>query len=555
MSQAITGSHRHWAWNIIFVTASNNAILAGSFQPTPPSLQFLTWHMLFGDITLSFNLQSYLDMIDLSSPSPPSKDIGLWVRSELGRVCLQDDFSLLPCIYMNSQEQNLGQMVAFSRPATPPPTGGSGIGEYDQGDEEVKLYLTIVLHDHGICADAGNANIYAHIRNDLNKDIHSFYMGTCVITKLNTSWGPKNMFSGPGIEVAHIIPKSMYRFYPGAADEEEAWYSTNSYQNCILLESLTHVVHDNRLIAIEPQSERIRLFAPIKHLLGRSNQRANFVGVRPTQESMKWHYEMCVVENMCALLLQQEGGAKRSLKRELAVLEIGESSEDRSKESLEGGEGNGGANEGGGGQSEPWPLSNEGGSNPSTHAAVVGMHNHSSYDYSSCEASSSVLFPRRDSITTNDFPPSTPPELLGFGEKLQKPKRKIKAELDSPINSATIASPQNSHIRPRLRVYTGNSTTTPMDNLLLNEQYDSDDYNNGLTEETELDDYVEQDIMFMNEDENEITRQGRKLWEGVMEWAYTKGQVKWKKEGLGGCDGVGLHERVGEVEEGRFGRV
>ncbi|KAI9762579.1 MAG: hypothetical protein M1840_001205 [Geoglossum simile] len=168
MSQAITRSHRYWAWNIIFVTASDNATLAGSFQPTPPFLQFLTWRMLFGDITLSFNLQSYLDIIDLSSPSPPSKDIGLWVRSELGHVYLQDESSLLPCIYMNSQEQNLDQMVAFSRLAIPPPTGGSSIGEYDQGDEEVKSYLTIVLHDHGICADAGNANICTHIRNGMN---------------------------------------------------------------------------------------------------------------------------------------------------------------------------------------------------------------------------------------------------------------------------------------------------------------------------------------------------------------------------------------------------
>ncbi|KAI9767194.1 MAG: hypothetical protein M1840_005793 [Geoglossum simile] len=301
MSQAITGSHRYWAWNIIFVTASDNATLAGSFQPTPPSLRFLTWRMLFGDITLSFNLQSYLDMIDLSPPSPPSKDIGLWVRSELGHVCLQDESSLLPCIYLNSQEQDLDQMIAFSRPATSPPTGGSSIGEYDQGDEEVKLYLTIVLHDHRICADAGNANICTHIRNgclteikiarnplfgfipipssasqqsltprssrtsnnakdkwphstfasaassplssqsasptkrtqtpDLSRSIHSFYKGTCVITKLNTSWGPNVMSSGPGIEVAHIIPKSMYRFYPGAADEEQAWYSTNSLKN------------------------------------------------------------------------------------------------------------------------------------------------------------------------------------------------------------------------------------------------------------------------------------------------------------------------------------
>ncbi|KAI9767193.1 MAG: hypothetical protein M1840_005792 [Geoglossum simile] len=250
---------------------------------------------------------------------------------------------------------------------------------------------------------------------------------------------------------------------------------------------------------------------------------------------MEWHYKMCVVENMCAVLLENEGGAKRSLKREFAALEMGESSEGRSKESVEGGGGNGGANESGGGQSGPWTLSNEGGSNPSTHTSAAGIHDHSGYDYSSCESPSSVLFARRGTTTTNDFPPPTPPDLLGSEEKLQKLKRNI--------DSTTIASPQSSHKRPRLRVYTD-----------IDEQYDSDNYSR-LEEETELDDYVEQDIMPMNEDEDEIIRQGRKLWEGVMEWGYTKGQVKWRKEGLGGCDGVGLHERVGEVEEGRFGRV
>jgi hypothetical protein len=58
-----------------------------------------------------------------------------------------------------------------------------------------------------------------------------------------------------------------------------------------------------------------------------------------------------------------------------------------------------------------------------------------------------------------------------------------------------------------------------MDNLLLDEQYDSDNYSR-LKEETEFDDYVEQDIMFMNEDEDEITRRRRKVWEGLMKWAY-----------------------------------
>jgi hypothetical protein len=53
------------------------------------------------------------------------------------------------------------------------------------------------------------------------------------------------------------------------------------------------------------------VFAPIPVLLERCNEKALFEEDPPYPESLAWHYNMCVFENMCALSLQEAGGAKR----------------------------------------------------------------------------------------------------------------------------------------------------------------------------------------------------------------------------------------------------
>src|SRR5262249_9636654 len=116
------------------------------------------------------------------------------------------------------------------------------------------------------------------------------YQGTCVVTRQNTPWVPGSMICGPGIEVTHIVPKSAYMFHRGGASKDERWFLTNSARNCILLDSSTHKIHDNRLIAIQPSSQWIRLFAPVRPLLERSNRRASFGEFGPAWESLDWHY-------------------------------------------------------------------------------------------------------------------------------------------------------------------------------------------------------------------------------------------------------------------------
>ncbi|KAN0070387.1 hypothetical protein V8E54_011256 [Elaphomyces granulatus] len=147
----------------------------------------------------------------------------------------------------------------------------------------------------------------------LESEVKLRYKATCVITGINTSW--MSFQFGIGIENCHIVPKSMYAWYPWEDNDahslRDSWYAVNRISNCMTMESVSHRLYDNRALAVHPDSYKIRLFAPIKHLMTRNNQEAFFQDKPPSEISLAWHYRMTVMENMGALLLQAKGGAKR----------------------------------------------------------------------------------------------------------------------------------------------------------------------------------------------------------------------------------------------------
>ncbi|KAN0068325.1 hypothetical protein V8E54_013521 [Elaphomyces granulatus] len=49
----------------------------------------------------------------------------------------------------------------------------------------------------------------------------------------------------------------------------EAWNAVNRISNCMTMDTTTHILHNNRLLAVHPDFKRIRLFAPIKPLMKR----------------------------------------------------------------------------------------------------------------------------------------------------------------------------------------------------------------------------------------------------------------------------------------------
>lgn len=81
------------------------------------------------------------------------------------------------------------------------------------------------------------------------------------------------MVSGPALECAHLFPKSLFEWYdyPNESTRVEQWNRVNSYRNCVLMDSSTHRIHDNRLVAIHPVSTKYSTFgACFQFYLGHS---------------------------------------------------------------------------------------------------------------------------------------------------------------------------------------------------------------------------------------------------------------------------------------------
>lgn len=114
---------------------------------------------------------------------------------------------------------------------------------------------------------------------------------------------------------------------PDESSRQEKWLAVNNPQNCKFMDSLSHRLHNNRLLAIHPANtiysmfgivfnfmkvtHRVRFFAPIFSLIQR-NHAIGFLPIigRPWITSLKWHYEATVVENMWAVFLLNDGGSK-----------------------------------------------------------------------------------------------------------------------------------------------------------------------------------------------------------------------------------------------------
>ncbi|KAI0868414.1 hypothetical protein GGS24DRAFT_482490 [Hypoxylon argillaceum] len=135
----------------------------------------------------------------------------------------------------------------------------------------------------------------------------------CAISGEGESWYP-NQTLGPGVQVCHIVPQQHYHLYPDVDDyydEEDmpieesprrlqkAWRSTWSPRNGILLMKHLREFFDARLVSIHPDTLRVRVFVPY-NALTRFNGQIASVSTRVDHEALRYHYEMCCIENMAA---------------------------------------------------------------------------------------------------------------------------------------------------------------------------------------------------------------------------------------------------------------
>lgn len=132
----------------------------------------------------------------------------------------------------------------------------------------------------------------------------------CAISGLGR-YAPENstlIWSDPGLTISHIIPPQHFELFPvdksgmdGEEDElAEKWRMTwDPQENGIVLLGHLHALWKARLIAVEPMFLTIRCFGPYDSIAAYEGKKASFSKV-PNKEALRWHYNMCVYENITA---------------------------------------------------------------------------------------------------------------------------------------------------------------------------------------------------------------------------------------------------------------
>lgn len=133
----------------------------------------------------------------------------------------------------------------------------------DQSPPAKRAHSSPSVSSQGLtCRNSGQSSPTSKLTvpADLDEEVKQLYGGRCAISGFNSSWG--TMISGPGLECAHLFPRSSFEWYnyPNESTRVERWNLVNSYKNCMLLDSVGHRLHDNRLLAVHPVSTQYAIF-------------------------------------------------------------------------------------------------------------------------------------------------------------------------------------------------------------------------------------------------------------------------------------------------------
>lgn len=115
------------------------------------------------------------------------------------------------------------------------------------------------------------------------------------------------------LEAYHIVPPEYFSIYPvGSSTGATASGSRGSVpaafdqiwtpaKNAILLLPHIYGLFRARLIAVHPETLRIRTFSPCELVDQYNGSLAKFgAGCEPDREALRWHWNMCVIENVTA---------------------------------------------------------------------------------------------------------------------------------------------------------------------------------------------------------------------------------------------------------------
>lgn len=157
----------------------------------------------------------------------------------------------------------------------------------------------------------------------------------CAISGLgrHTPENSKLAWSDPGLTISHIIPPQYFDVFPidksdidGEEDElAEKWRMTwDPRENGIVLLGHFHALWKARLVAVEPATLTIRCFGPYDSIAAYEGKKAHFSNV-PNRGALRWHYTMCVYENIAAkqpppsLAAKQDGAMTAAVRPALST--------------------------------------------------------------------------------------------------------------------------------------------------------------------------------------------------------------------------------------------
>lgn len=168
---------------------------------------------------------------------------------------------------------------------------GDGLGEDDEFPE------TIIPRDEA-----------AAIMKEFRQNVIGRSNSRCTITGKGGAWWVGTGI-GPAVEAAHIVPQIHWNVYPDAAQGvapldnisalRDAWTQTWDTSNGLLLSATIHQCFDARILSIEPDTGRIRAFMPYDLITDYHGKQANLPWGLDRQ-ALRYHYDMCCVENMAA---------------------------------------------------------------------------------------------------------------------------------------------------------------------------------------------------------------------------------------------------------------
>jgi hypothetical protein len=148
----------------------------------------------------------------------------------------------------------------------------------------------------------------AQIITEFRQNVISAGNSRCAVTGKGRAWWAGDCI-GPGVQAAHIVPQVHWNVYPdkdqGVASLEDisvlrdAWTQTWHMSNGLLLAAHIHYSFDARILSIDPDTRRIRVFMPYD-LVTEYHGKVAALPPKIDLHALRHHYDMCCVENLAA---------------------------------------------------------------------------------------------------------------------------------------------------------------------------------------------------------------------------------------------------------------